>query len=428
MRLIDLIVKLNRLEIKIIAKVFGILSLCFLIYLLIDIVYLRQSYLSTVKENLKVNSSKIITDFKFIDNKWDTSLYVSDETISLDNPLYIFTSQGYLIDRRNPITGYLDTSDLQYALTFQKPQTITTPINEVWRVLSIPVIRDEKTEGAILVAFYFPEAFSQVTDDKLLTAAKLIDSKLMMKNGLLDATLLKSRDVGFDINYEVIDRYNRALISVGGPPSAIDPSKIQNILNNQNNVIIDTKSGERFLVYSRQILDSYNEVVGVVSVGKSLKQFDDIIRFQIRISLIIGVIVLALCLFTTYFILGEDIKNVVSQKLSAALNPRPKEIMSIRFDKERSIIVLDSDTEISIPDGSIQYGLCKLLFETPKKSWQNDELFDKLELSIEEQDWHSIYDAHRELNRRARSVIGMDFIEYSSGKYSINPKLLPKIQ
>src|SRR6185369_5717915 len=69
-------------------------------------------YFATISQTkaLTNNISQIAKqDISYRDGKWDTSKYDSDPDIP-NYRMYVITKDGYVIDRWQPIPGYLDTS------------------------------------------------------------------------------------------------------------------------------------------------------------------------------------------------------------------------------------------------------------------------------------------------------------------------------
>ena len=123
-------------ELIISARALLIIGISFLVYLILNYFYLRQTAFNEIQNNLKNANNRIVSDLVYVNNKWDTSGYVNDDKTIQDKPLYIITSDGFIIDRIKPINGFLDTSDYKFSSSFNIPQTITTPASEVWRLYS----------------------------------------------------------------------------------------------------------------------------------------------------------------------------------------------------------------------------------------------------------------------------------------------------
>lgn len=414
-------------EFKFAFKVFIVIGILFIFYLFANYFYVRNSSINEVKSFLKENSLKIIEDLKYENGQWDTSIYVADPEIAIDNPVYIFTAEGFLIDRINPITGFLDTSDFEYALSFESPQTFTSPIDELWRIYSKPIERNGEIQGAILVAFFEPKlsALKEV-DEEILESTRKIDSKIEFKDGKLDLAKLEEKEISFNVSFEVVDKFNKAIKSLGGGPAYIDRSFVQSALKTPEVQIKDERTGEPFIVLTRPILGPNNSLIGVISVGRSLQPINDVLRNQILFSAISGNIILFFMILFSLYLYGREIPAILKQRLNELREPKPLSFETISFNVAESCIQLD-DEKVEIPSDTNQYYLCKALFSSPKKKWEHDELLEKFGEGFGEGNWRKVYDSAMVINRKVREKIGIDLIVYKSKVYKINPEIVPKI-
>src|SRR5438105_565827 len=114
-----------------IVKVF--LSLAFLFVLQISLGHflIKSFSIDDTKKSLDVLTARIQNDLKYKNKSWDTRMYAADPytphptgSSGFTTPLYILATDGFVIERNQPINGYLDSSDFKHILSFKSPQTI----------------------------------------------------------------------------------------------------------------------------------------------------------------------------------------------------------------------------------------------------------------------------------------------------------------
>lgn len=414
-------------ELRITFKIILFIGLLFILYLFGNYFYVRSASFSQVKSFLNKNATRIIEDLKYENGQWDTSIYLADTEIKTDDPVYIFTLEGFLIDRINQINGFLGTSDFEYALSFKQPQTVTSPINELWRIYSKPIEREGKIEGAILVGFFEPKLVAVEDRDKdLIEAAEKIDSEIEFKNEKPDVRKLETKEVSFEVSFEVVDKFNKALKSEGGLPAYIDRSFVQNTLKTPERNVKDEETGEPFLVLTKPILDSIGSQIGVVAVGRSLKPLNDVLRNQLIFSLVsAGLVLFSILLFSVY-LFGRELPLILRQRLAELREPKPMFFETISFNATESFIQLDGE-RLPVPADSYQHDVCKAIFSSPKKKWEAGDLLEKMGYEFGEGNRRKAYDAAMAINKRVREKIGVDLILYRSKVYQINSEVASKI-
>lgn len=420
-------------ETKLFSKITVILSLLFLFFLSINYYYISWISKERIKNTLLKNLEHIGSDLKYQKGKWDTSFYFQDSTTAVDKPLYILTKEGFVIERMNPITGFLDTAQFNYSNSFNQPQTITTPANTTWRVVSKPVLRNEATIAAIMTAYFDPnpQILSDI-DEELISTAKKIDNLIELKNNKIYSQRVEPKIIPYSIYYEVVDQFNRVLAEDGGPPTFIDRSFVaKELLSSTPREIKNDQTGEPFLILSKPILDSKKNPIGVIVAGESLKDLNAILIGQRNFSLVSGSATLILTFLLLLKIFGQDLKKMLEAKINEALTETNKTKFinpkRIAFDKKYSCIVLDEET-IPIEYGSKQFDLCKTLFSSPQKRFEHDELLERNKLSDEEIGKRTFYDAVLRINNKIEPILGVKLIIYKDKTYHINSNLLSKIK
>lgn len=436
--------KIDNPQVKLVIKILLVVGLFFIVYLIVNLLYLRWASYNDIKYALKETATQINEDLVYKNGKWDTSTYVNDDLISQTNPLYIISANGFIIDRESPIIGFLDTSNFDFSSSFQTLSTITTPAGEQWRLYSVPVIKDGLELGTIIVGYYQPEKTAlKDIDNQLSIASEMIESLIAINGNKINANNVNSKNISIKISYEIVDRFNHTLQSVGGIPAYIDRSYVANELHKDYQTVTDSSTGEEFLVYVRPMLAS-NNPVALIATGYSLKQVNSDLRNQFIFSIVSGLIVGIIMLLLLGYLLKNEIARIV-QEASKTI----KQVLYVShrggefgFDKDTGLLYL-YDKKIEIPVKTKQYYICKVLFSRPNKNWENDEVIDRLppavlesealdmyESSIGNDDMKKkarmIYDAIRLLNEKGRKIFGSDIVLIQGKTYRINPSIQPQ--
>ncbi len=424
-------IKINRgPETIFLLKILVVVGFSFLIYLVANYLYLLQTSQNDAKNVLQKNVSLISADLVYKNNHLDVTAYENDLT-PYDNPLYIFTTDGFAIDRERIIKGFLDFSDIKYSSSFLSAQTITTPVNDKWRVLSQDIKNGNSTLGTILVAYPQPDDAALKDIDSLIADnATSLSSVIKVDGDKLDTSNVKFKNIDSKLSVEIVDKFNHILVTLGGPPAYIDRSYLTNVLTDKYQNIYDSKTKEHFLVYSKPIFDEKTkQTVAIVVSGYSLTQINKDLHNQLVFSTIIGVIIVMLLLLSIGFLLRIEIIQItkrINETIAKAIPLLPKS-PHIIFDKDRSIIYLKS-AELKVPYATLQYDICKVLFSKINKRWEYDEILDKMgedNLNVKDS-WRKIYDAVRLLNEKSKEVLGFEVILSESKTYRVNPHIPPQ--
>ncbi len=411
-------------------KILVTVGLSFLIYLIANYLYLQQLAQNDVKNILRKNVGLISADLVYKDNHLDVTAYENDLT-PYDNPLYIFTTDGFAIDRERIIKGFLDFSDIKYSSSFSTPQTITTPVNDKWRVLSHDIKNGNAILGTILVGYPQPDDSALKDIDSIMADnAASLSSVIKVVGDKVDTSNVKFKNIDSKLSIEVIDKFNHTLVTLGGPPAYIDRSYLTNVISEKFQNIDDSKSKEHYLIYSKPIIDEKTkQAVAVVVSGYSLTQINKDLHNQLVFSTTSGSIIVVLLLLATGFLLRKEIIEItkrINETIVKAIPILPKR-SDIIFDKDKSIIYLKT-IELKVPYASLQYEICKVLFSKINKRWEYDEILEKMgedDLDVKDS-WRKIYDAVRLLNEKSKVVLGFDVILFESKTYRVNPHIPPQ--
>ncbi|MEK7543360.1 MAG: hypothetical protein AAB557_00665 [Patescibacteria group bacterium] len=419
----------DKTEVILVLRLSAVFLIAFVLYLIASYSIIRSLSLHDLKQYLKNTASAVSQDFEYSKGTWNTNKYLSDTTTPSETPLYIFSLDGFLIDRRNVIVGLLDTSNFTYASSFTLPKTITSPIGEKWRVFSYRIERDGQEKGVILLGYFEPAGrLEKDIDAVLLANAQMVDSKITVTNEVLDATHILDTDVDHNISFEVIDPFNRSHKSIGGPPAYIDKSYLQEVLTHKDfTVISDTGTQKKYMLLVQPILAS-GEMIGLVAVGKGLNELNQILGNQLLLSLIAGLLSVFVFAVFAIFIYRHDIGAIIEERLAMLTYPQCVVVDRIAFHPPENKIIINGIHGIDIPPDSYQHDICKLLFINPKKQFDTLDLSDAMgELDEQKNVKRLVYDAVEAVNIKVKKLIGMKLISHTDKKYCINPTLASKL-
>lgn len=408
-----------------------IVLLCFFaIQLVLGSFFLRQVALRQSTESLQQVTTRVKEDVTYQNGQWDTRRYNADPDLPDTYPLYILSSDGFVIDRWKPLHGLIDTSDVKRLLSYQEPTTITTPTDQTWRIFSKPITQKGESIGVITVSYFNPTLDELASiDKKLYDAVAVISSKLTIKNnGDIDTTNIDPRDVSFDVAFQVVDNFNRIVTknnntnSIDRIPNYIDTSYVGNALNQKTvRQVKDSMTGEEFLLVTAPIIDQNNFVVGVVVVGKSIAFID-----QIQHNFIVAEIASGLVLVVALTILTLKVTEPLFERVKRSVPAvEERNVDHISFDKKACTIVLD-DRDVPIPYATNQFYLCEALFAQPRKRWEVDELLER----FGEQDlanWRKVYDAMIMVNKKVAPILHERIFIARGKTFQFNASLLEKL-
>lgn len=362
---------------------------------------------------------RLKNDLKFKDGFWDISLYNSDPYTTYPNapssfPVYIITSDGFVIERSRFIHGFLDAADFKYLLQFKDPQTVQAPTKEEWRLLSKPIIKNNRTVGVIMVSKYQPETkILENIDQSLEENINTINSKIKVENNEVNADDLDLRDISFDVAFEIVDSFNKVILSHSRVPSTIDPSHIEPELSAPAlRTVVDEQTKEPFLVRSELLYDKSQNPIGLIAMAKPLNPVDDLLKaYRYHMSLLILLSGLILSIFC-YFLSKRYCNNLLDY-----LERQYKVPKMIIFYAQDGMLNVNGES-ISIPKDSYQYQLCLGLFSNINQEWHENDLLKNLEEDKTQVNWRKIYDAYIAINKK----IGFRLINYKNKAYSFNPE------
>jgi len=359
---------------------------------------------------------QIKADIRFDNDRWDLSLYNADPQLLGTEPLYFIAVDGFVLDRRSPIRGFLDTSDHKRLLSYTSPQTIKNITGNLRRVYAKPILDQDKPVGVVGVSYYNPpdEILDQI-DAKLMHTADDILTKISTHLGVIDTSQLDVRRIPNDLSFTIVDAYNSILIktanvnSIDRIPNFIDPSYVKNITNSGlTRMIRDSQTSELFLIKISPILQDEN-LIAIVVVGKSIEPaistLQQYIIFEGVVSLLIVSFAIYLLVFTKIST-NEDITKSITFK-------------QVAFSEKRGKLTVNG-RNIEIPYATNQYYLLKMLFSKPTKRWETDELLDRFGEDPELENGRKVYDAMISVNKKVSKVIPLKLILNQNKTYQLN--------
>lgn len=363
---------------------------------------------------------RIQKDLQYTNGKWDTRLYNADPYTPYPNgssgfshPLYVITQEGFVIERSQPIKGFLDTSDFNRLLRFENPTTIDTITNEKWRIVSKPIQYKGITQGVIVVSYYNPHENEKATiDQDLAENISLIASHVKTSAQGISVEQVDIRHIHYEFSFEVVDKFNHVLINNGRVPTFIDASYFAKEVNaSHKRIVFNDSTKEEYLVVEKLITDKEGQPVGIIVMGESVRSMFIILKKYLMLSLFVGLFLSIPLLTYTVIVMQKELFP-----LFIAHPSQPTQVSTIWFDKETSTIHLDKKT-CTIPSNSNQYYVCESIFSAPSKKWEYDQLLDKLGDTSDELNTRKIYDAVLAINKKC----AIKLIEYKGKVFFMNP-------
>lgn len=403
-------------------KVFLFSSFLLLFPISVSYVFIKDAYIYEIQKSLNNSVGNIKKDIVYKNGKWNVDLYNSDPYTPSPNslnsfPLYIITIDGFIIERSRPIGGLLDSADFKQLLRYKTPETIHTPTNETWRVFSIPVKSKDATIGVVSTLLYNPnESLLKEADEKLKINALKILSRVKYNKNSFTLDIARIKDVSYDISYEVVNSYNKILVTYGRAPSFIDPSYVVSELNKKDGVETDETTKEQYFVISRTITNEKGLPVGIIVAGRQLSSLASILNKYLIFSILTRIIFSVPLTILVVYLLRREILNLLKAE-------KNKSFSRISFDVRGSFIEIDK-TKIQIPYSSNQYYLCKAVFSAPKKLWETDELLYKFGDSEISQNGRKVYDAMLAVNKKLQ----IRLITHRDKTYRFNQEFVEKIK
>lgn len=409
-----------RTQWRVIFELFIFVTFIFFFQIIVSYVFVYKTSIQSVEKGLEIMIERVEKDLSYINGRWDTTLYNADPltphpngSSGFANPLYIITSEGFIIERSQPIRGFLDTSDFNHLITFQTPQTINTVTNESWRVLSQPIVDGTSTVGVVILSYYNPQQGRiEEIDQKMKESVQSIIQSLQVKNHKIDTHRIDIRNIHYEYSFEIVDKYNNVLLNNGRVPTYIDPSYFaKEIESKKKRTIVDAKTGQEFFIVSKT-LASNNLPIGLIIAGEPIDALNSILQKYIYFSALLGLLVTIPLMIYTVFVMRKFARKTEEGEDN---NTNINSIKKIQFDKKASVLWID-ERQYPIPYASYQYYICLALLLQPNRQWEYDQLLEVLGDFGEKINTRKVYDAVHAINKR----INFRLIEYKNKTFSVN--------
>lgn len=409
----------NRIR-KTILKIIVFFTVLFCIQVSINYFWIRFTNLQQISKDISWLNNRIASELKYINGKWDTSIYSADPltphpdgTGGFPDPIYIISLDGFVIERNALIHGLLDSGSLQFVTQFDSPHTLSGSTYEQRRVLSKRIIKNNKNAGAVTVSRVI-QGSEKISDIDTVLNKNLdeIISKIQFKEHIIDVSLIEIQAIDYNIAFEIIDQYNKVLLSNGRVPTYIDQSYIIEQLNSpKQRIVKDTVTNEEFLIQTKILHNSNNEAIGIIVHGKSLRGLKEILSIYLISTVLTYFIILVPLSVITFYLLRRELKTLLTNN-----HDTPS---LIEFNPQKAKIIIDDDI-IHLESDSHQFLLCKILFSNPNKSLSEDLLLNKLGI----ENWRSLYDAALSINKKTK----LRLIIHGKKSYRINPSFINVIK
>jgi len=367
--------------------------------------------LVNTNQKLQFTAQRIQEDITYQDGTWDTSSYNGDPMLSGTSVIYILASDGFVIERWKPISGYLDASDFKHLLEFKEVQTIKTVSNQEWRILSVPIHNNGEMVGVVTVSSYHPLPEVLPTfDQQLREAANALLEHVEISQNDIALTGFDQRTFPYYISFQIVNKFNTIVAkgnntnSIDRLPNFIDPSYVSTQLQRFPLAFVrDQKNGDIFFLLSNPLQDESGQTKGIIVVGENL-------AFLLQpFAAYFGIVVLVVSILVT------------QQNLTTWYRRSHSKIktMKMSFNEKTSILSIN-DSEIPIPYASNQYYLTQAVLSRPKKRWEVDELLERLGEDPRHNSWRKIYDAMNQVNKKAYPVLEKKLILLEEKTYRLN--------
>jgi hypothetical protein len=305
-------------------------------------------------------------------------------------------------------------------ISFTTPQQVDTITNEKWRVLSKPIVRNGQTLGVILVAEFNPQnPLIEEIDSKLKETVDTIDRSITYKNNKMDVSHLDIRHLPYDMTFEITDKYNKVILNHGRTPSYIDPSYVNDQFNkNGISTYVDKRANEMYVLSSKTLYDN-NNPIGVIVIGRSVKDITSVLQLYLLFSCVAGLVLSIPFSMTVYHFMERNkgfffVPQKSDQKQVFQQDPK-----AISFDTSTSILRVD-DRSVELVPGTNQYELTSALFEAPERKWDQDILLKRFNEEVTEDNWRKVYDALLAINKKT----GIKLVLYKNKTYMMNPEYI----
>jgi hypothetical protein len=401
---------------------FRLLALVVMLHFFASIVGASSVYFTynqRARNQLSFLINRIQDDISVKNGIWDMYKYNSDPILPGNESIYIFTTDGFVVDRWRPIKGFLDTSSISYLLDFTSPKTVSFGRNQFWRIYSKPVIYNNETLG-VITSSYFQSNEENISsfDSKLKKNVETIFSQLKIQDKNIDVSDVDIRTTDLEIAIRVVDRFNSILVksnnsnSIDRTPSYIDRSYVANQLKNTGfKQLADLGNNSPYLVLSTPFVVN-GETVGLILVAQSVSVVYDQLRvfFSIQLAVLFIILIISWLAIRRYSI--HELPVVTVKK--------------IFFQSSTGNLTINN-TIFEISKDSFQYKLIKAIFNEPEKKFKAIEILNDISIS-DSNAWRKVYDSSVLLNKRVFDKLNGKLIISDSAEFYLNPDIKAVIE
>jgi len=400
----------------ILKKKFTYLIVCFVFFQNILFVCLLGSIYFIDSSNILTEKfSRITNDVSYKNDVWDITKYNTDPALLGSFPLYFFTSDGYILDRRSPIHGFLDLSDMRLLLQYERPQTITAITGQKRRVYAQAIRNNNEILGVIAVSYFAPlESQLEEIDAKLHKTTEELKKQVIIHKNTLDIKKVDERNVPYDVAFTIIDAYNTILKKTTNTnnfkriPNFIDPSYLKPYITSPTIRLVKDNQNQRWYLLRSTPFYAQGKNRGVVILGTDIDHF---LHIVIKAAILQSSISLILSLLVIFIVYTKS--SMPKQKLVS---------MSVRFDEKNSILTI-GEKNLTIPYATNQYYLLQALFAKPTKRWETDELLQRFGEEIDIKNSRKIYDAMIKINNKTKPYLEKKLILMQHKTYKLHPDI-----
>ena len=398
-------------------RVFFIILIVLLVQVIGSSIIFFGVFLYQTKAQLDEKIQHVVRDISYQNGSWNLSLYNNDPKLVGIYPLYFITTDGFVLDRRSPIHGFLDTSDFKSLLAYKNIQTVKSITGQFRRIYVKPIINNKKAIGVIAVSYFDPQnSILKQIDNKLVTTANTIATTIRITHGAINTSTVDVRKLPYDVAFTILDSYNTILAktpnvnNIDRIPNFIDASYIkQALLFSSQKIVRDSLTGEYFYIRSTSLKKNASPVA-VFVVGQSLAPLLSMVSIFLFLQVIVSV-----CIAIALSII---LRSVVKIKTTQVAVRREH----IFFSEKKGALSIDGQ-EIEIPYATNQFYLLQMLFSRPQKRWEMDELLERFGEEPSAENSRKVYDAMLAINKKVEKVIKIQLIFHQSKTYQLNPQI-----
>ncbi|MGA8573522.1 MAG: helix-turn-helix domain-containing protein [Desulfobaccales bacterium] len=283
---------------------FAAIGLVFFCLALCQHWFFHEQIYSTASQELASWAVQIADEIAY-KTKWDLNGYRNAQPIVPS--WFVVTEDGFVIDIEGFIPDLFGKAEPVDDSIFNSPKTVLTPTGETWRVFGRRV-----SGGAVIVGIYSP-------DEMKIVDAMLLKNAAKFGTTIKEATSIKTREIDYDVDYAVVTNDGEIKYAIGGVPLNINPHSLLHLSEGTTPFI---SNGKPYLLYSKPLLNSANQRVGMVIVPKDMSLEQRALQIQDRFNyIVVGVagilITVAFCFFIGRELLNRANKITVQEALKS---------------------------------------------------------------------------------------------------------------